>query len=286
MRCRGGRGLRCRSECGLRCRGGRGLRCRRECGLGCRRGRGLRCRRECGRGSRRESWVFAATSGHNGNGAYHPNEQRCETANLENRRISRLRIISQRRPSVTTPTARYSKIRLCLRRPTNRHTIRILRGGHSLTASRTCCGTTLMCVRQDEGQSIRVYFNDVGKRFIPWPFDVDMWTLGNVEPRFTLDQSQSGFAEELRRTAAGGGLLYGYPMYVEAGRTAIPLFIWPIEYELHDRELWLRTTPIWPQMNPEYLKRLGHTPEEQREILDSLGLLNSTDDPPRHPRHP
>ena len=136
------------------------------------------------------------------------------------------------------------------------------------------------CVRQDEGQSIRVHFNDVGKRFIPWPFSSDLWSLQNVAPRFTLGRDQYGFAEELSRTTVGGGLLYGYPMYVEPGRKAIPLFTWPIEYELHDNELQLHPAPEWPQMHPEYLKRLAPTLEEQQQTLESLGLLNPKHGPP------
>ena len=33
-------------------------------------------------------------------------------------------------------------------------------------------------------------------------------------------------------------------------------------------------------MNPEYLKKIARTSEEQRAALDLLGLLDTTDDPP------
>ena len=134
------------------------------------------------------------------------------------------------------------------------------------------------CVREDEGQPIRAYRNDAGKRFLPWPYQSDLWYLEDTEPRITLAPDQLAFGNEL---TPDGTLLYGYPIYIEAGLTAIPIFTWPIEYKLHgSRELCLRGIPEWPQMNPEYLKRFARTPEEQRELLDSLGLLDVTDDPP------
>ena len=133
------------------------------------------------------------------------------------------------------------------------------------------------CVREDEGQPIRANRNDAGKRFLPWPYESDLWYLDDTEPRITLAPDQLAFGNELK---PGGALLYGYPMYIEAARTAIPVFTWPIEYELRSRELWLRPIPEWPQLNPEYLKRFASTPEEQHEILESLGLLDVTDDPP------
>ena len=136
------------------------------------------------------------------------------------------------------------------------------------------------CLRQDEGQPIRAWLNDAGKRFIPWPFPSDLSCLDDAEPRITLDRP---FADELRMTSAGGALLYGYPMYIEVKggyASAAPLFIWPIEYELNGRELWPRASTRWPQMDPEYLKKLAPTPEEQRELLNSLGLIDTTDDPP------
>ena len=139
------------------------------------------------------------------------------------------------------------------------------------------------CVREDEGQSVSVYLGDAGKRFILWPFPSDLSRLDDAEPRATLGTDQLKFANELRGTPGGGGLLYGYPTYIEVKQTAryaVPLFTWPIEYELNDRELWLQASTEWPQMNPDYLRKLAFTAEEQREILDSLGLLDTTDDPP------
>ena len=136
------------------------------------------------------------------------------------------------------------------------------------------------CVRQDEGQPIRAPLHDSGKRFIPWPFPTDLSFLDDAEPRITLD---SRFADEIKSTSAGATLLYGYPTYIE-GRggyaSAIPLFTWETEYELNGRDLVLSATPDWPQMNPEYLKKLASSDEERQAILGSLGLLNTEDDPP------
>ena len=49
---------------------------------------------------------------------------------------------------------------------------------------------------------------------------------------------------------------------------------------MNGQELWLQVTPEWPEINPEYLKRLARTAEERWQILDALGLLDATDDPP------
>ena len=136
------------------------------------------------------------------------------------------------------------------------------------------------CAREDEGQSIRASLGDAGKRFIPWTFSSDLWHVDAAELTVVLRSDQLRFARELGKTGSEGSLLYGYPVCVEARRTLIPLFTWPIEHELHGRELWLHVTPEWPQMNPEYLKKLAETAEEEQEILDSLGLLDTSDDPP------
>ena len=136
------------------------------------------------------------------------------------------------------------------------------------------------CVRQDEGHPIRASLDDNGKRFIPWHSSSDLWCLDDAELTVPLDSNQIRFADELSRTPTGGALLYGYPIHIEARRIAIPLLTWSIDYELHDRELRLHATPEWPQMNPEYLKKIARTSEEQRAALDSLGLLDTTDDPP------
>ena len=136
------------------------------------------------------------------------------------------------------------------------------------------------CVRQDEGQSVHAVLDDKGRQFIPWPFPSALWCLDDADPRITLDPDQSRFADELRRRSGGGTLLYGYPTYIRRQNEVIPLFTWPIEYELNGRELWLHAAPEWPQMNPTYLRTLASTEEEQREILDALGLLDIMDDPP------
>lgn len=136
------------------------------------------------------------------------------------------------------------------------------------------------CAREDEGQPIRASLTDTGKRFIPWTFSSDPWHLDEVEPTVVLGSDQHKFADELRNTGSAGSLLYGYPLRIEANRHLVPVFTWPIDYELHGRELWLHLAPEWPQMNPEYLKKFASTEEAEREILDSLGLLDNSGDPP------
>ena len=119
---------------------------------------------------------------------------------------------------------------------------------------------------------------------MPWPYSSDLWCLDDPKQRITLTPEQLRFANELRRVPDGTPLLYGYPTYIEASRTVIPLFTRSIGFELRgSRELWLYPIPEeWPQINPEYLKskRVAPTEEEQRDVLDTLGLLDPTGDPP------
>ena len=77
-------------------------------------------------------------------------------------------------------------------------------------------------------------------------------------------------------------LLYGYPTYVEASRTVIPLFTWSIGFELHgSRELWLYPAPEWPKMNSEYLKRFcTERGGANEESLTLLACLDTAGDPP------
>ena len=139
------------------------------------------------------------------------------------------------------------------------------------------------CVRQDEGQSISLSLNDLGKKFIPWPFPSDLSCLDSIELRINIIQAQGRFADELSRDSSSGSLLYGYPMHVDVNSARImPLFTWPVDYEINRRELWLRITPEWPQMNPNYLSKFARTSEEQRQVLASLDLLDCTDDPPEN----
>ncbi len=134
------------------------------------------------------------------------------------------------------------------------------------------------CVKEDEGQPVSASFQDAGKRFIPWPFSCDLRLLDD-EPRITLDHSQSRFTRELGKRSPPT-LLYGYSIYIDAKRQTIPLFTWPVDYELHGPELCFGVSPDWPRMNPEYFDKLApHDPEEQREILKSLGLLDATEIP-------
>ncbi len=142
------------------------------------------------------------------------------------------------------------------------------------------------CAKEDDGIPLRAPFRDLDKRFIPWPFPSDISSISQDELRITLQFSQRPFAGELRRAAGVGSLLYGYPIHIGSSystRHAMPVFTWQLEYEQNGHELWVGGAREWPQMNPEYLRRLAPTEEGQHELLDSLGLLETTDDtPPPH----
>ena len=137
------------------------------------------------------------------------------------------------------------------------------------------------CIRQDEGHPISLAPGDMGKEFIPWPYSSDLSCLDGVALKTHLKPGESMFANKLRSMSSTGSLLYGYPAHIDVASTKImPLFTWPIDYEIKGLEMRLRVTPEWPQMNPSYLSELAPTAEEHRQILKSLGLLDIGDDPP------
>ena len=137
------------------------------------------------------------------------------------------------------------------------------------------------CVRQDEGQSVDPSLDDVGKKFIPWPFSSDLSFMDDSGLSIKLKQDQSNFANELSKSTSHGSLLYGYPTYIDVNSArVIPLFTWPVDYEISGWEMLLRITPEWPQINPSYLSRLAPTGDDQMKILASLDLLDTMDDPP------
>ena len=139
------------------------------------------------------------------------------------------------------------------------------------------------CVRQDEGQSINLSLDDIGHRFITWPFSSDLSFLDDIELKVNLRQDQARFTDELSKNPSFGSLSYGYPTYIDVDSArVIPLFTWPVDYEISGWEMLLRITPEWPQMNPSYLSRLAPSGDEQMQILAALDLLGTIDDPPEN----
>ena len=89
------------------------------------------------------------------------------------------------------------------------------------------------CVRQDEDQSVDPSLDDVGKKFIPWPFSSDLSFMDDSGLSIKLKQDQSNFANELSKSPSHGSLLYGYPTYIDVNSArVIPLFTWPVDYEI------------------------------------------------------
>ena len=131
------------------------------------------------------------------------------------------------------------------------------------------------CARRDEAQRVSPTTADEGKRFIPWPFRAH---LADVAAADAIPVSPA-FRRELAN--GGGTLLYGYPTYLDGSRV-MPLFTWPLDYELDDAGLWPGAAVDSPQMNPKYLQKLVPKDSEDAEweILDSLNLARPTDEPP------
>ena len=136
------------------------------------------------------------------------------------------------------------------------------------------------CAREDEGRPVEASLDDSGRRFIPWRATHGPWSPDSTQVVTTLEDSQREFGNQL--TDSGGAtLLFGYPIHIQAGRVAIPLLTWLINHELDGKMLTLRTTPQWPQLNPKFLQlKALSSREEEREILDALGLLDTGDVPP------
>ena len=135
------------------------------------------------------------------------------------------------------------------------------------------------CAREDEGRPIEALLTDTGKRFIPWPSSQGPWSSDETKVVTTLEDSQRAFGNQL--TDSGGAtLLFGYPIHIQAGRAAIPLLTWPIDHELDGKTLTLRAKPEWPQLNPRFLRQKASSSEQEQEILDALGLLDTGDAPP------
>ncbi len=135
------------------------------------------------------------------------------------------------------------------------------------------------CAREDEGRPVAALLSDSGKRFIPWPAAQGPWSSDATKIATTLKDSQRAFRNQLTNSG-GDTLLFGYPIYIQAGRKATPLLTWPIDYELDGETLTLHAIPEWPQLNPHFLQQKASSREEQREILDALGLLDTGDAPP------
>lgn len=145
-------------------------------------------------------------------------------------------------------------------------------------------GYYIECAREDTGHEIQVSLSDSGTRFIPWRFSADLWHLNAGDLTVQLAEGQRGFATELNRVQrAGGSLFYGYPAYIEPRGmdvSVVPLLIWPLSYELDRLEIRIRAEPDWPLVNSVYLRKVASTPDEHGAVLESLGLLETEDDPP------
>ena len=85
-----------------------------------------------------------------------------------------------------------------------------------------------------------------------------------------------------QRALPYGSLLYGYPTYIDVNSArVIPLFTWPVDYEISGWEMWLRITPEWPQMNPQLFEQTcTQQPKSRCRFLAALDLLDNVEDPP------
>ncbi|RLE37772.1 hypothetical protein DRJ17_05855 [Candidatus Woesearchaeota archaeon] len=149
----------------------------------------------------------------------------------------------------------------------------------------------LDCIKEDEGHGSRFFLNDEGKKFITLPIDTEWGLSGGETLLVDLTGDNSRFAAELRQRRATSSLFYGYPLYIDwiersrngwTGGFGIPVFLQAVENDLVGTELEIWLENQWPVINLQYLKKLSRTPEEKRNLLKDIGLLETVDEPPEN----
>lgn len=128
-----------------------------------------------------------------------------------------------------------------------------------------------------------------GQTFIEFPFEQEWCLADKAELTVDLSERGSALAKELRKRRGHAMLLYGYPLFVRwversargwSGGFAIPVFLLPVDFELHGMSLRARYSLDWPRLNPAFAGTLRLRPEEKRGMMEAVGLLGA-DDPPK-----
>lgn len=148
----------------------------------------------------------------------------------------------------------------------------------------------LDCLEEAGGYVARDFLGNEGTTFLELPLDCEWCLSGNSEIEMEANGVGNAFAREIRKRRGGALLYYGYPLFVDwieksartgwTGGFAIPVFLQPIEHELHGDALILNLLPEWPRLNPKFAAGTRLGPEERRYLLESVGLLDGGEDPP------
>ena len=138
------------------------------------------------------------------------------------------------------------------------------------------------CVVQDSGRSIRLPLSDQGRKFIPLRLESEWTSSEKGELKAELIGENALFASELGQRRASAEIMYGYPILIDRHHAnVVPVFLQPVEYELHDDMLTARLIHDWPDVNDDFAKTIGVTePEERNQLLDKLGFAKDAELPP------
>ena len=143
------------------------------------------------------------------------------------------------------------------------------------------------CVVQDSGRSIRLPLSDQGRTFIPLKLASEWTSSEKRELKAKLIGQNARFASELRQRRASAEIMYGYPIFIDRhSANVVPVFLQPVEHELHDDMLTARLIPDWPDVNDDFAKTIEVTkPEERNQLLDKLGFAEDAELPPEGLTH-
>ena len=138
------------------------------------------------------------------------------------------------------------------------------------------------CIVQNADRSIRLSLSDQGRKFIPLRLESEWTSSEKGELKAELIGENALFASELGQRRASAEIMYGYPILIDRHRAnVVPVFLQPVEYELHDDMLTARLIHDWPDVNDDFAKTIGVTkPEERNQLLDKLGFAKDAELPP------
>ena len=143
------------------------------------------------------------------------------------------------------------------------------------------------CIVQDADRSIRLSLSDQGRKFIPLKLESEWTSSEKGELKAELIGENALFASELRQRRASAEIMYGYPIFIDRhSANVVPVFLQPVEHELHDDMLTARLIPDWPDVNDDFAKTIEVTkPEERNQLLDKLGFAEDAELPPEGLTH-
>jgi len=142
----------------------------------------------------------------------------------------------------------------------------------------------LDCIQEEKGFDARAFLSDEGQRYVPFPLSSEWSMSEQALVQIPLNGWYTAFGNTLRQLGASGLLLYGYPLYIDwrdrssskgSFGFAIPVFLQQVEFECDAAQVTARLVMDWPRLNDEFVATMHMSREEQKQLLESLGM----DDP-------